>query len=168
MDREVFCGRRIVVIAACDDEFGIGKAGRIPWNVPEDRAFFKRQTMGNAVLMGRRTFESIPGGGLSGRLCVVLQHQACDAREGVVFVDDVDTGVARCFSYSNTIYVAGGGEVYRELMPYATDILLSRVAGDWNCDVFFPKLGADWRLERRVPFSAFCLEIYRKKVECSV
>ena len=113
----------VVMIAAVDDAMGLGRRGAIPWNVPSDRAFFRRQTMGAAVIVGRVTYESLPVGrdgrrGLDGRLCAVLSRRSVAAPgAGVVWGSDAGELLERCRGARGVVYVAGGGMVYRALLP---------------------------------------------------
>lgn len=158
-------GNRVVLIAAADDRMGLGRDRIIPWDVPADRAFFRRQTGGAAVMMGRITYEGLrdaPGFGWTP--CAVLTHQTGGAaQDGVVFGADPETLLAHCRASSQVVYCAGGASVYRAMRPQATDILLSRIGGDWDCDVFFfPIDPSEYRLEKTWAMPGFRLQWYRK------
>lgn len=165
----------VVMIAAVDDAMGLGRRGAIPWNVPSDRAFFRRQTMGAAVIVGRVTYESLPvwrdgRRGLDGRLCAVLSRRSVAAPvAGVVWGSDAGELLERCRAARGVVYVAGGGMVYRALLPQATDVLLSRIAGDWQCDVQFVAVGApEWQLVAAWPMPGFVLQWWRKSAHGGV
>ena len=165
----------VVMIAAVDEAMGIGRRGVIPWDVPSDRAFFRRQTMGGAVIMGRVTFESLPLGsdgrrGLDGRLCAVLSHRerSAEAREGVLWGRNADELLQRGRAYG-VVYVAGGASVYRALWAKASDVLISRIRGDWDCDASFVAVGEpECRLQASWATDGFVLEWWRKIVAFGV
>ncbi len=158
-------GNRVVLIAAADERMGLGRERRIPWNVPADRAFFRRQTRGAAVMMGRVTYEGLRAARSFGWTpCAVLTRQSgFAAQDGVVFGADPEALLAKCRASSPVVYCAGGASVYRAMHPRATDILLSRIDGDWNCDVFFfPIEPSEYRLEKTWTMPGFGLHWYRK------
>lgn len=132
----------IVLIAAVAEENRvIGKDGGLPWHLPEDMKRYKRLTTGNAVLMGRRTYESVVrrlGGPLPDRRNVVLtsrgelpEHPEVEAHasveEALAALEDEDV-----------VYVSGGESVYRRLLPEADRLELTLVEGVWEGDTFFP------------------------------
>ena len=139
-------GRHLVMIAAIDEAGGIGKDGRIPWDCPEDRAFFKAQTMGHPLVVGRRTFESWGGKPLPGRPCGVWTHQperwAAQQLDLPIFASaDASALVEWGFAQSDIVYVCGGKALYETLWPRLTDLIISRIPGNWDCDV---RLDADF------------------------
>lgn len=111
---------RLTAIAAVSRNGVIGDGGKIPWDSPEDRAYFRDVTMGHTLIMGRKTFESLPEGKLPGRGIIVLTRDTewthPDADEVVHSVEealDLLTGDA---------YVAGGAEIYSAFAPHLTDL----------------------------------------------
>ena len=133
-------GRHLVMIAAMDEAGGIGKDGRIPWNCPEDRAFFKAQTMGYPLIVGRRTFESWGGRPLVGRPCAVWtrcpeQFDSHAFGEPFFASADVAALVEWGFAQSDAVYVCGGKQLYEALWPKLTDLIITRIPGDYACDV---------------------------------
>ena len=133
-------GRHLVMIAAIDEAGGIGKDGRIPWDCPEDRAFFKTQTMDHPIVVGRRTFESWGGKPLPGRPCAVWTRNP--ERWAVRRFDlpfwastDAATLVEWGFAQSNIVYVCGGKALYDALWPKLTDLIITRIPGNYACDL---------------------------------
>lgn len=120
----------------------IGRNGDIPWHIPEDLAFFKRETLGGALIMGRRTWESLPVRPLRNRLNLVVSSKldAADHR-----VADIDTaiGTARARGYAR-IYGIGGARIYAELLPRADRLLITEVdLVVSDADTFFPEPATD-------------------------
>lgn len=136
----------IIVATAADD--AIGKDNRIPWHLPADLARFKRLTMGHAIVMGRRTFESI-GRPLPGRRCIVITRQRDFRADGCEMAGSLEEALAR--AGDGEVFVVGGAEIYREALPRAARIYLTRVEGAFPADTFFPKLDeGEWREIERV------------------
>jgi dihydrofolate reductase len=112
----------------------IGQGGKVPWHYPEDMHWFKRTTMGHAVLMGRKTFESI-GKPLPGRLNLVVSRTA--SFQGVEMIRDlVGFQLER---FDRDVYVIGGAEVYRTLLPITKELLVTHVLKECSGDTYFPE-----------------------------
>lgn len=134
---------RLSAIVAADRDGVIGADGRLPWTLATDLARFKRLTTGHAIVMGRKTFESI-GRVLPGRRHVVLTRDRtwrCDGVEVVAGVDEALGAVAA----DPDPFVIGGGEIYREFWPFVTHLHLTRVLASVPGDVRLPVLGPEWR-----------------------
>ena len=118
----------------------IGRDGDLPWRLPADLAQFKRRTMGHHLVMGRRTFESLPGI-LPGRPHLVLSRDPSYAHEGIrVFATLEDALAAAEAAGDDETFVIGGGAVYREALPRASRVYLTRVHADVEGDVTFDDL----------------------------
>jgi len=146
----------ISVIVATTQKGGIGKDGTLPWKLPGDMAHFKKVTTAttpgktNAVIMGRKTWESIPENfrPLSDRVNVVLSKSSTDPSftsrfpEGVLLASSVDNALSQLAARSDIseIFAIGGESVYKEVieMPSCSRIFLTRIAKDIECDAFFP------------------------------
>ncbi len=135
----------------------IGRAGALPWHLPNDLARFKRLTMGHHLIVGRRTWEAI-GRALPGRRMVVVTHEPAPLAlpEGVRAVGSLDEAFATAETAGDDeAFVAGGAEIYRESLPRADRIYLTRVHAEVTGDTFFPPLDlADWREVEREEVSA--------------
>jgi dihydrofolate reductase len=135
---------KLVIIAALADNGVIGRAGALPWHLPDDLRRFKSLTMGRPILMGRRTFESI-GRPLPGRRNLVLSRTAASLPPGIEHVDSLAAALALC-SAAGELCVIGGAELYREALPLATHLELTRVHAAIEGDVRFPPFdAAQWR-----------------------
>jgi len=118
----------------------IGRGGDLPWRLPADLAQFKRRTMGHHLVMGRRTFESLPGI-LPGRPHLVLSRDPDFAPQGVqVFANLEDALAVAEAEGDDEAFVIGGGAVYREALPRAQRVYLTRVHADVEGDVTFDEL----------------------------
>ena len=133
----------IIVAASTNDVIGAG--GDLPWHISEDLRRFKSITMGKPVIMGRLTWESI-GKPLPGRRNVVLTSQeryAADACDVVRSLDDALELVAD----SDEVMIIGGSRVYREALPRADRVYLTRIHATFEGDAYFPSLRAsDWNV----------------------
>lgn len=127
----------MIFVAAMDRNRGIGFLGRLPWHLPADLKFFRRTTLGHTVLMGRKTFDSI-GRPLPDRTNIVLTGNTRFQAEGVKVIHSPEE--AASLAFREDVYVIGGGEVFRLLMPWADKLILTRIDHQFPADVFFPAL----------------------------
>ena len=150
----------IALIAAMGSNRVIGLDNDLPWRLPADFRYFKKMTMGHTLVMGRRTFDSIRNGPLPGRRTIVITRQedwkppfpavqvAHSLAEALRLAADDATG-------DRTIFIAGGGEIFREALPLADRIYLTRIDATFPGDTFFPDLdAADWRITEQEPHDA--------------
>ena len=127
----------------------IGRDGDIPWHVPEDLKMFMRETMGGAIIMGRRTWESLPVKPLKGRMNCVVSRDASLTEH--VFAS-VDQAIAAAYTAGYTrVYGIGGQSIYAAMLPRAHRLLVTEVALDIpDADAFFPEFDeGDWQETRR-------------------
>ena len=115
----------------------IGKDGTLPWHIPGDLKRFKQLTMGSAMIMGRKTFDSLPGV-LPGRRHIVMTHDPKWQVEGVEVVHDVDSAIAA--AGSEPISVIGGAAIFELFEPIADKIELTEVIAEVDGDVSMPDL----------------------------
>lgn len=139
----------VTMIAAVARNGVIGAGDRLPWRLPADLAYFKRQTLGKTVVMGARTFRSL-GRPLPGRHNVVLSRRMAEAPEGCDLVRSVEEALQR---YGDReLMVIGGAEVYRQFLPHADRLLLTEIDAEAEGDVFFPPYDrSQWKLVSRTP-----------------
>lgn len=116
----------------------IGNQGEIPWHLPDDFRHFKRTTIGHALVMGRKTFESI-GRPLPGRRSIVVTRNAAWTAEGVEVVHSLHAAFARAREHGEErCFVIGGGELYAQAMPLADVLHWTRVDAEPTGDAHFP------------------------------
>jgi dihydrofolate reductase len=143
---------RLTLIAALADNGVIGRAGTLPWHLPDDLRRFKALTMGRPILMGRRTFEAI-GRPLPGRRNLVLTRGS-QLPTGVQGVGSLALALKECTN-DPELCVIGGAEVYRQTLSQADRLELTRVHGTFDGDVTFPDFHADrWREVSRIEHAA--------------
>ena len=160
------------IIVAADENWAIGKDGGLLWHLPEDMRYFREKTTGNVILMGRKTLDSFPGGRpLKDRVNLVLSRDRAFERDGVLAVHSVEEALEAVKGMgTRQVFVAGGGHIYREFLPYCDTALVTRVYKSYEADTYFPDLDADagWELvsrgERRehegIPYA---FTVYRRR-----
>ena len=142
----------ITLVVARADNGVIGKDGKLPWHLPADLRHFKEVTMGTPMIMGRRTFDSLPGL-LPARRHIVLTRDRGWSAEGAVVAHDVE-GAIRAAAME-FISVIGGAEIFALFEPLAHAIELTEVHGDIDGDTVLPQFDpAVWREESRVDHEA--------------
>jgi dihydrofolate reductase len=129
---------KLILIAAMAKNRVIGLNNRIPWNIPEEMRHFKETTMGHAVIMGRKTIESMAMP-LPGRLNVVLSRNSRYDSPGCQVADSLTAGVECCQGYQK-IFIIGGRDIFEEAMDMADTILLSVLDRDYEGDTSFPHI----------------------------
>lgn len=124
----------------------IGRDNTMPWHLPEDLAHFKRTTMGAPVIMGRKTWDSLPQRfrPLPGRLNIVVTRQANWSCEGVRTAHSLEQACAICPPES-TVWVIGGAELYRLAMPLAQEAVITEIDAEFEGDALAPEFGPHWR-----------------------
>ena len=123
----------------------IGKHNALPWHLPEDMAHFKRNTLGCPVIMGRKTWDSLPPKfrPLPGRLNVVVTRQPDWQAEGAVVVNSLKAVCAACPADS-TAWVIGGAELYAQALTLASTAVVTEIDADFEGDAFAPQFGPEW------------------------
>lgn len=135
---------RLNLIVAAARNRVIGAGNQMPWHLPADFAWFKRQTLGHPVIMGRKTFESI-GRPLPGRTNLVVTHNPAWRAEGVQACTSLDEALSLCREAGDA-FVIGGATLYEQALPKADRIFLTRVDAAPEGDTWFPALDpAHWR-----------------------
>jgi glycine hydroxymethyltransferase len=151
---------KVVVIAAVADNGVIGKGGEIPWYIQEDFERFKRLTEGHAVIMGSKTFESLPVCPLPNRFNVVLNFDSDYVASGAVVKTSFEDALDACSHYEK-VFVIGGASVYALGLKVADRLELTRVAGDYEGDVYFPEVDySKWKLVSKDVWEGFSFESY--------
>jgi len=123
----------------------IGHQGTLPWHLPEDLAHFKRTTLGCPVIMGRKTWESLPAAfrPLPGRLNVVVTRQPDYAAPGAQVVHSLQQACAACPADA-TAWVIGGAELYAQALPLAHQAVVTEIDADFDGDAHTPVFGPEW------------------------
>lgn len=133
----------ITLIAAMDQNNLIGHNNSLPWHLPADLKFFKQQTLGKTVLMGRKTCESLPFV-LPKRRNLVLSHNQSFKQPGFEVVNDINE-----LDEEAELMVIGGAKIYQLMLPKATHLILTRIHATFEGDTYFPEVDwTEWQINR--------------------
>lgn len=140
-----------IIITAIDEERGIGKENEIPWHYSEDMKFFRDKTVNNTVIMGRKTYESLPDDyrPLPKRKNIVLTGSDREFDESVSKANSLEEAYNIAEKHGEKVFIAGGASVYEQTLEDADKVILTEIPGTHNCDSFFPKLGENWEIENK-------------------
>ena len=162
----------ISLIAAMAFDQVIGMENAMPWNLPGDLAWFKRQTLNKPVIMGRVTYEAL-GRPLPQRVNIVLSSQA-GTETGVIWVKSVEAALeaAKAVEGADEIMVIGGGKVYQQFLPMANKLYLTHVDAEVIGDTHFPAYEPDewdsifteYHEADEANSHGFCIEVLTRRV----
>jgi dihydrofolate reductase len=142
---------RLNLIVAHAHDGVIGAGGSIPWRVPGEMAYFKQITLGHPILMGRKTWESLPRKPLPGRRNLVVTRNPAFVAPGAEVVTSLEAALARCADASEA-FVIGGAELFAQALPRVQRAYVTEIDADFAGDTFFPTLDpAQWREVSRRP-----------------
>jgi len=128
---------RLSLIAAMAKNRVIGRQGDIPWKIPGEQKIFKKITLGHAVIMGRKTFESLDQP-LRGRTNIIVTRQKDFRAEGCKVAHDLASAIKCCPADEDEAFICGGGQLYHEALPLADRIYLTVINRDIPGDTYFP------------------------------
>ncbi len=141
-------GPRVYLVVAVASNGIIGANGRLPWHLPEDLQHFKRLTMGHAVIMGRRTWESLKGP-LPGRENIVVTRTPGYEARGAAVASSLESALALCTGES-VAFVIGGSRLFAESLPIADGLVVTEIRKDFAGDTWFPAYDRSrWRESQR-------------------
>ena len=124
----------------------IGKDGQMPWHLPEDLAHFKRVTLGQPVIMGRKTWDSLPARfrPLPGRVNILVTRQTDWHSDGALRAASMDEAMRLCGDAPDA-WIMGGAEIYRQAVPLASTAVVTEIDADFEGDAFAPTLSPAWQ-----------------------
>lgn len=138
----------ITLIAAISINKAIGKEGNLLWHLPKDFEHFRKSTMGHVIIMGRKTFESLPKLLPKRKHIIVSKNMDYQPKECIV-CHSLDEALEKALEIDENPFVIGGGQIYKATMPLAQKIVLTRVEAIFeNADTFFPEI--DERIWQKV------------------
>ena len=138
--------KKLSIIVAVAQNNAIGKNNDLLWHISEDLKRFKRLTSGNHVIMGKNTFYSLPVQPLPNRTNIVITDVPNEIIEGCVMAYSIEDAINKCDD-SKENFIIGGASVYRQFMPYANKLYLTKVHKDFEGDCFFPEINInEWNL----------------------
>lgn len=146
---------KISIIAAVADNLAIGKSNNLPWHLPADLKHFRQLTTGHAVVMGKRTFESLPKGPLPNRKNIVLTSVMSEGvNEGYYEADSLEDALYLCENEDN-VFIMGGATVYKQCIDKVDSMYITWVHNDFSADTYFPKINfEEWKEISREDYEA--------------
>ncbi len=131
---------KVSIVAALAEDYAIGYKAKLPWHLPADLKYFKQLTTGHTVLMGKRTFESLPNGPLPNRTNIVLTSLMSEAvNEGYFEANSLEDAF-ELSENAEEVFVIGGSSVYKQCMDIADKLYLTWVKGEFKADTYFPNI----------------------------
>ncbi len=138
----------ITQIVAASTNNVIGKDYSLLWSLPNDMKWFKNKTWALPVVMGRKTFKSLGNKPMNGRINVVITRQPDFKADGITVVNTIEAAIEFCKQQSySEVMIIGGGEIYKQSLPYCNKIFLTRVDAMFEGDTYYPELDTNqWQL----------------------
>lgn len=152
------------IIAAVAQNGVIGKNNLMPWHLPEEMKLFRSLTQGKPVIVGRRTFESLPNF-LEGRFLIVLSRNPdfMTGSSAAAVASSIPDALEHAQQFGEEIMVAGGELVYQQFLPIADRLYLSHIRGEYQGDAFFPRVSRqDWQPIMRKGYDEFAFVTYER------
>lgn len=153
----------ISIIVAVSDDWGIGRENELLWHIPEDLKRFRKLTMGKSVIMGKKTWESLPKKPLPGRKNIVLTDRPEEQIENAVTAYSIEDAVMKS-GKDEEVFIMGGGSIYRQFLVLADRLYITHVHKKAPADVYFPVIDNNlWKIvekeecvsedDKRIPYS---------------
>ncbi len=161
----------ITILAAVGKNGVIGNNNQLIWHLPNDLKRFKQRTLGHPIIMGRKTFESFPKP-LPGRVHFVISRQEHPSTENVYWVNSLQEAIQLAMTFSQEVFVIGGGEIYTQALPLADRMELTLVGATFEGDSYFPKIDfSQWNViseeghlkDEKHPYDYTFITLERKK-----
>jgi len=142
----------ISIIVAVSEDWGIGKDNELLWHISEDLKRFKKLTSGNTVIMGKKTWESLPRRPLPGRKNIVLTDDPNESIENSVTAYSINDALDKC-GPDEEIFIIGGGSIYRQFMTIADRLFITHVHKKAPADIYFPEIDRSiWEIIEKEEF----------------
>lgn len=135
------------IIVAVAENDAIGRDNDLIWYISDDLKRFKKLTTGHTILMGRKTFESLPNGALPNRSNVVITRDTNLKLDHCVMLHSIEEAIEKYNNSEEEVFVIGGGSIYEKMLPYAQKLYLTKVHESFDADVFFPEINMnEWEI----------------------
>lgn len=143
-------GKQISIIVAAASNNAIGKNNDLLWHISKDLKRFKDLTQGNYIVMGKKTYFSLPKRPLPNRTSVIITDVEGEEIDGCLMAYSIEDAIEKMDSGKEN-FVIGGGSIYAQFLKHATKIYLTRVNKEFDADTFFPEISLQaWKLEEKV------------------
>jgi len=138
--------KQLSIIVAIADNYAIGKDNQLLWHLSEDLKRFKQLTTHHTIVMGKRTFESLPIRPLPNRRSIVITDDINEKIDGCVMAYSIEEAILLCDEMQEN-FIIGGGSVYKQFMPIANKLYLTKVHKDFEADTFYPEINfSEWEI----------------------
>jgi dihydrofolate reductase len=142
----------ISIIVAVSEDLGIGKNNELLWHISEDLKRFKNLTYGKTVVMGKKTWESLPKKPLPGRKNIVVTDLPGERFDGAVSAYSIEDSLNKC-EKGEEVFIIGGGSIYSQFMPLADRLYITHVHKQAPADIYFPEIDpAVWKVTAKEEF----------------
>lgn len=150
------------LIVATDIKRGIGKSGTIPWNVPEDLKFFKETTQYSCVIMGRKTWDSLPVKPLKTRINIVISSTLKVSHPEVIVVKSPQEALNATTTFLRDVYIIGGAEIYKWYLENTKmdRLYVTQIPKDYSCDTFLPEITENYKIFNSLDFATHKIITY--------
>ncbi len=135
----------ISIIAALAENRAIGYKGQLLCHISEDLRRFKQLTQNNVVIMGRKTYDSLPFKPLKNRINIVITSKDIEL-DGCIVVHSTNEALERAVEYDKEIFIIGGAKIYKQFMDKADKLYLTHIEEKYEADTFFPPIGKEWKV----------------------
>ena len=153
----------MIIIAAMARNRVIGNNNAMPWHISEESRQARRLTMGNTLIMGRKTFESLGSRPLPGRTNIVISR-TLPQTEGIHVCKTFEDAIRKARSCEKECFIFGGSEVYRQALPLADKMYLSYIKKDYDGDAYFPEFDqTEWETTKEEDHAEFVFVVYERK-----
>ncbi|MBD5344141.1 MAG: dihydrofolate reductase [Bacteroides sp.] len=141
----------VTIIVAIDRDGGIGRNGDLLYHISDDLRRFRRLTTGHTIIMGRKTYESFPKGPLPHRRNIIITRNADYHVDGAETAPSLRAALDMCNS-EDKVFIIGGGEIYRQALPLASCLEITRIDAASEADTFFPVIDPnEWTVSTQEP-----------------
>ena len=149
----------VSIIVAISQDNGIGKDNMLLWHIPEDLKRFKKLTMGQCIIMGKKTWESLPRKPLPGRKNIVLTDVPGELIDQSVTAYSIEDALNKC-SDNEEVFIIGGGSIYRQFMPLADRLYITHIHKKTEADTYFPEIpDTEWEVTYKEEHASESAEI---------
>ncbi len=141
----------ISIIAAISKNNVLGKENKLLWHLPKDFKFFKKTTFGHPIIMGRKTFESLPKA-LPGRTNIIITGDRDYKKEGAVITHSIEDAIKVALTENKEVFICGGGQIYKEALEknLVDKIYLTEIEQEFDGDAFFPTFDkSNWEISKK-------------------
>ena len=163
-------GKKISIIVAIAENYAIGKDNDLLWHISKDLKRFKELTNGHTVVMGKRTYYSLPVRPLPNRTSMIITDVEGEVIDNCVMAYSIEDAVSKMDSEKEN-FIIGGGSIYKQFMPLADKLYITRVHKEFDADTFFPEIKEEeWKLVEKTDVTddpqndfTYSFEIYKRK-----